>query len=1229
MSLEEAVRAAVQHGHTELTRLDAVTAELAGVFERERDAGPAPLDEIVRRFPEELRRHLDRERESLGRFNIAFFGRTGVGKSTLLSTFGRLDGEYVSPGDNDWTTEVRPIEWRDCRLYDTPGINGWGRTESRAGLEAKARRAVEIADVVLLCFDTQAQQEMEFAKIAAWIRDHGKPVVAVLNVRNPMWRHPARVVPALRRNLSEPVRQHAGNISAQLARIGLPDTPVVAIHSQRALFARAAVPFRGPGQLQKGFHRQREQFGVDYLDRFSNFGTLERLIVNAIAEGGADLRLAALREDVRARCRRAAGELSDLAAEVEREAEARERTAESLFALLGYPDGDERTELVGESERARDRPYTAPVKGALDRFVRHLAASHLAGCRRQAKAAVDELIRTAFDERRTIDQETFTATVFDRDAVAAAAAAVWADRRAFLQRELAVAVDQDTTGGSLAVSHAATILGGEGSGVAGDVVRGSGIVVGLGALAVPAVAALLSNPIGWVIAATAAGVGIAGQIQQHFGKKITQQRSEQARKARAQAIADGHRAVDQTFDEAEDTLVRDSRAAAWTLLAPAVAESLHAAVELRSAHRRIDRLIDGVRACAETISPAPAVGDVMHRARRRTGELLGEDWLEAGAGRQPAPIDPAVEEAYAAHRRQDRDRLARVTAAAWDTAGVPGWLARLEDAARHDPALLDIVATFRRVRAARPALAVLGDYNSGKSSLIRRIVVDSGGPAHTGFDIRAMPATTAATRYELQRFDLVDTPGLQSGDAGHDTTALEAIVEAALVLVVVHINLLIGDTATLERLARGSETLAAKGGRMVFLINRCDELGVDPLTEPEDFRNLQDRKREELRAALATRSVDVGADRIHCLAGDPFGQVGADTSAGPGSFDSTRLWDGVAALTGAMTALTGDHLTAAATTAALDAAVTALKRHRHTLEQEQSDGTRELHRSEPVIDTLRDAVKDAVLIEGALREDARRMVDRHVVAARSAVARLDRRDARKLEDLVASWWKSPAFEADLERYLADAARRLDEWHSDHVSAIGREMRAAEFQVTPAFAAEFSAHGSTWGESLTQNAGNVAGAAASLARALGNRDAVYAIGKQLGHDFKPWGAVQGGATVAKASIVLGAVAAAVDVASMVGDIRKAGKHEDQLRAAAREIDEAAAGIVAQILDGEQGDGPAGYLAQRTRELEALLDEHLERVTSVKKRIDAAAARAATATALITAADAGTGTPGGDE
>jgi predicted GTPase len=1254
-SFEEAVRSAVEQGRAELTRLNEVTGTLVHTFARGQRSGPAPsplitgLDDFTVEFPAGLRRHLERERESLGTFNIAFFGRTGVGKSTLLSVFGRLDGSYVSPGESDCTTDVQAVEWRDCRLYDTPGINGWGRTESRDSLEAKARRAVEIADIVLLCFDSQSQQAMEFTKIAAWIKDYGKPAVAVLNSRNAQWHHPARVPPALRRNLSEQVRQHADNIRTHLVEIGLPETPIVAIHSQRALFARATTPFRGVAV--DGLEFERKTFGIEYLERWSNFATLERLIACLIEEGAADLRLAALRKDVRSRYQRGIGELEELAAAIDREAASLERDVESLFAVLGYPDDAERAtwlhdaalsaDLVEVSETARGVPYTSPPKGTLDRFVRHLAASHLAGCRRQAKADVDELIRTAFAEKRAVEESEFTEAVFDEAAVSAAVAAVWADRGEFLQRELEIAVGPASTGNAMTVSHAATILGGEGSGVMGDVVKGSGIALGLGAAAVPLAALLLSNPIGWVITATAVGVGLVSQVQQYFGKKMSDEEAERARQARSQATVTGHRAVDETFSGYEESLVTESRKAAWTLLAGAVTASLCTAIELRTAHARIGRLIGDLRTHAGAIEPAPAVTDVLQRAQRRmatstadlTRLLLGEDWLESGVDpHRPAQIDQHLQRWYAERREQDHERLTRVLATTWSTpspAALHTWRAALEDAARHDPELFDIVRDFWRVDGARPAFVVLGDYNSGKSSLIRRLMVDSGRETPTAIDIRATPTTAATTRYAFPGFDLVDTPGLQSGHDAHDSTAYEAIAEAALVLVVVHINLLVGNTAMLEDLARGTQTLAAKGARTVFLINRCDELGMNPLAEPEAFVNLQNRKREELRAAFAARGVDIGTDRIHCLSGDPFGLVGAVPGVPAAAFDDNRLWDGVAALTSTMTGLSDARLSDASSSAAFDTAVTGLKRRRHALEQARAAAEDEVHRSEPVIATIRAALKDAVILEASLREAARRTVDLHLVAAKSTVVKIERKDATKMADLVQSWWKAPEFEADLERYLADASTKLDEWYSDHMSAIGREMRAARLQVAPELAAEFEAKGNAWYENVTSGAGNVAGAVAPLVNALGTRDAVYAIGKYFGHNFKPWGAVNGAATVARAGFVLGVVASAADVAMMANDKHKDGKHKDQQDAALREIDDAAAGLVEQIMRGEQGDGPVGYLEQQITELEALLDVHLERESALQAEIESANARATTAATLIAAAGELTGTTGRNE
>ncbi|MEW2332590.1 GTPase [Micromonospora chersina] len=1239
-SFEEAVRSAVEQGCAELVHLDDITDGLVAAFTQSQGPGSiARLEDFVQGFPAELRRHLDRERESLGTFNIAFFGRTGAGKSTLLSVFGRLDGAYVSPGDNDFTTEVRHVGWRDCRLFDTPGINGWGASESRDVLEARARAAVEIADIVLLCFDSQSQQAMEFEKIAAWVLDRGKPVVAVLNSRNRRWHHPAVVRESGRRHLSETVRQHADNIRTQLAQIGLFDVPVVAIQSQRALYARAATPFRGP--FPEDFHNERERFGTDYLDRWSNFPELERLITASIAEGGADLRLTALREDIRSRCRRGIGELEDLAAELEREAESLERRVESLFAVLGYPEDAERAEwlhdaalsgdLVDLSEQARVGPYTSPPKGSLDRFVRHLAASHLAGCHRQAKVNVDDAIQRAFAERKAFGEPEFRAATYDEGAMTTAAQAVWADRQVFLQRELEIAVDDEPAASGPAAVHAATIAGDKGGSLAGDAAQGTSIAVGLGALALP----LIWNPAGWVLATTFAGIGIVTQVGKYFGKKASEEGAEQTRKAKADAIAEGHRAVDRTFVAYEDALVQDSRRAAWTSLGPTVGESLSAAIERRMARARITRLLDSLRTSADAVRPTPAVTDVLRRAQRRMGEtpaevtraLLGEDWLESGVDHQPVRIGEAVREAYASRQEADRTRLAHAVTAAWRSptpAQIYSWRHDLEDAARRDPALADVVRAFWRVRGARPSFAVLGDYNSGKSSLVHRIMVDGGLRPDTAFDTRALPATTAASRYRFPGFDLVDTPGLQSGHDEHDATALEAITEGALVLVVVHVNLLVGNTSMLEELLRGTEMTAAKGGRMVFLINRCDELGVDPLTAPDDFLHLQNRKREELRAALAARGADVELDRIHCLSGDPFGLVGGAATAQPADFDEHRLWDGVAALTSALSGLSDERLADATCSAALDAAVTALKRHRHTLHQVLAEGEKALSHLEPLIASLRDAVRDAMIVESSLREDARRMVDRHAVPAKSAVADLDRKDAQKMTSLVESWWKTPQVEADLERYRDDAARRLAEWHGDHLPTISREIRAAELQVAPEPAAGFQAQGTAWYEEIVAGAGSVAGAVAPLAKALGNRDAFYTVLKQFNYKFKPWGAVKGGANVARAGLVLGAIASAMDIAEMATDAQKAGQHREQQELAWQKIDETAARIVDLIMRDEQWGGHVAYLEQRTGDLEALLDEHLARESSIVEQMASAKVRAEAADALIVAAEEMEGT-----
>ena len=202
--------------------------------------------------------------QALGDFNIVLFGRTGTGKSTLMEALSHGNGQSVSPGQSDWTVDIRETRWQDCRIIDTPGIDGWGRVESRATLEETARCAVETADIVLLCFDTQSQQVSEFEKVSQWVKEFGKPAVVALNVRDTMWRLPPRCPDRHNRaKRSKTVADHIERIRGELVHLALCKVPLVALNTKRALRARASVPFAD--SLADEIENERTRYGIARL----------------------------------------------------------------------------------------------------------------------------------------------------------------------------------------------------------------------------------------------------------------------------------------------------------------------------------------------------------------------------------------------------------------------------------------------------------------------------------------------------------------------------------------------------------------------------------------------------------------------------------------------------------------------------------------------------------------------------------------------------------------------------------------------------------------------------------------------------------------------------------------------------------------------------------------------------------------------------------------------------
>ena len=1237
---DRAVADAVAAGQSEIRCLDgianAVEVDYAALIRKLRGLGAAEVgrDLEVREelFIETLREHLVRQRDVLSTFNIAFFGRTGAGKSTLLSAFGERDGSAVSPGESDFTVEAHSIDWRGCKLFDTPGINGWGRSKSRAELEANARRAVEVADVVLLCFDTQSQQNSEFGKVAEWVRHFGKPTIAVLNNRNLRWRHPAKVPEQrARRNISEPVRQHVSNIRGELANIGLHDTPVVVLHSRRALFARASTPYRGPGEAD--FIHERDTYGLEYLARWSNFAVLEELICAGVAAGGAEMRLTSLREGMRALLLDEASELIRFANGLAERIAELDRAVILQLETLGYLEEDERTRYLHDdewcgnlltlAEASRGAPYRSPAEGTFSRQARNLAKAHLATPRSNAMSRFRNLERDAFEKRENVDEKLFLETVFDQSEISAALSEVWAHAAKFLDHELSSAAaelnERNTAG------HAKASLQGD-AGSSNETMEtllraGSLLSGGAGTVALGLTLANIWNPAGWVGGAVLAGVGVVGSVMQWLGESMGEDAEKQRAEARAAAFSAGVSAVHDTFDRIEKAFRKDARAAAWQAAAPDVRNKLRDLLALSSLRSAVIEIEERLHSAAESIPDSPQ-RSIFADAACLERTLLGEDWFD----QDYSTLDQAVvaDEALATFCRKRHDQDVAVLSGAladaflWpDPGGLKAWIERIASVANKDPLFINVLRALPD-SPGMPTMAVIGDYSSGKSSFIKRLLVEFTGTAPESLTIRADPTTAEAHRYHVAYFDLVDTPGFQSGREGHDDRARSATEDAALVIVLFQVNLMIGDTTRLEGIVKGTNSFAGIWPRMLFLINRCDEIGVDPEHAIVEYFGRVDRKASELHAALDSRNIDVDERHIHGIASDPFGAVGQQWPVAPEDYAAHRRWDGVAAVAESLRSLTPDALRHAQAIAAFDRSRSRLMDARVRLQGEVDTCQSESDKHDAVIRTLKICLEDADYLAKSLDLSLSEKITRRTTRTIEGIRCLKRGDTKKLSELITSWPGSDVA-VEVDRFMASAEEQITEWAATHQSAINREFAAAQFAAA---ANVSSGKPPEWlgdGESAkgTRNASRVAGSAQKMFAGLGNRGAAYAIGKRFSVKFKPWGAVKAGRTVARVGIVLQVAAVGLDVASWVRVKQQREKWEGIVDRAETEVLGASKVLVDTLL--RDDEGPLSYLAERRSEIDGLLDATHTGQAAMKSEVEACQRRIELIDQLLAEAD----------
>lgn len=126
----------------------------------------------------ELKQDLSYLQKQQKEFSVLVFGRTMVGKSTLMEIMTHGSGTSIGNGSQRTTLDVRDYHWQGMKITDVPGIASFdGREDDRLALEA-----AKAADLILFLISDDGVQQEE-AKNLAELRRLGKPVLGIINVK--------------------------------------------------------------------------------------------------------------------------------------------------------------------------------------------------------------------------------------------------------------------------------------------------------------------------------------------------------------------------------------------------------------------------------------------------------------------------------------------------------------------------------------------------------------------------------------------------------------------------------------------------------------------------------------------------------------------------------------------------------------------------------------------------------------------------------------------------------------------------------------------------------------------------------------------------------------------------------------------------------------------------------------------------------------------------------------
>lgn len=205
-----------------------------------------------------------------------------------------------------------------------------------------------------------------------------------------------------------------------------------------------------------------------------------------------------------------------------------------------------------------------------------------------------------------------------------------------------------------------------------------------------------------------------------------------------------------------------------------------------------------------------------------------------------------------------------------------------------------------------PVVSLFGAYDAGKSTLLKRLLVEAGVDVPSWLTVSARRETFEANDVEAYGCILRDTPGIAAGSQEHEAFARNAVLGSDVMLLVMPPQLLTGDKATVLQLLSGTafrkQGLASPASLLVA-IAKLDER-ADPIDDLSGYQNYANLKRNEWSKLLTEEKLPLTSASVFALSADPFGDVGNDDAPTPDDYrGGCRAWDGVGDLVLALEAL--------------------------------------------------------------------------------------------------------------------------------------------------------------------------------------------------------------------------------------------------------------------------------------------------------------------------------------